>query len=78
MTDPLGVDFPVSDRTSCLAVIEALARHSEQHPDEWENQSITAYLDAVGAWLTDAQIETHDDRAWALLADALRAGRVYE
>ena len=78
MSDILSADFPVHDREGCLTVINALARHFESHPDEWENDTIAAYLGAISAWLTDSDMSAVGPDAWSTLADALRAGRVYE
>lgn len=78
VSDILGTGFQVHDREGCLTVVDALARDFEGHRDQWENSTITTYLDAIRAWLTDADLSAVGPEAWSTLADALRAGRVYE
>jgi hypothetical protein len=78
VSDILGTGFQVHDRGRCLTVIDALARDFEGHGDEWENSTIPTYLDAIRAWLADSDLSAVGPEAWSSLADALRAGRVYE
>ena len=78
MSDLLGTGYQVHDRDGCRAVIDALARNFENHPDEWENPTIPAYLDAMSAWLADSNQSAVGVDSWSTLADALQAGRVYE
>jgi hypothetical protein len=78
VSDILGTGFQASDREGCLSVIDALARDFESHGDEWENSTIPTYLDAIRAWLADSDLSVVGPDAWSTLANALRAGRVYE
>lgn len=68
---------PVRDRSGCLTVVEALARHFDDHPDEWENPTLSSYLDAIAAWIRDARLDDLDERSWGAVADVLRVGRIY-
>jgi hypothetical protein len=78
MTNPLSSEAPVTDRTGCLRVIRALAEDFGSDGVGWENATIPAYLAAMAAWIEDADLAGKDAPAWRLLADALRAARVYE
>ena len=84
--DPLSSDYPVTSREDVAGVLLALATHYENHPDEWENADLGSYLQAMAAWLRDADGSYRNVRGtgmpeppgWQVLADLLRAGRVYE
>ena len=83
--DPLDANYPVNSRADFLNVLNSLARLFERDPDAWENQDIASYLDAIVAWIGDSDgyyrnrgEEPTREATWRHVADALRAGRVYE
>jgi len=84
--DPLASDYPVTSRADVEGVLIALATHFENHADEWENGDLGSYLYAMAAWLRNADgfyrnahgADVPDPPGWQVLADVLRAGRVYE
>ena len=83
--DPLDADYPVNSRADFLNVLNSLARLHQRDPDAWENRDIASYLDAIVRWIEDSDgyyrnrgEEPSREATWQRVADALRAGRVYE
>jgi hypothetical protein len=70
--------FPqVSSRSEFIAFLAQFRRDLEERSDEWENLTLPHFLEAMGAWVEDAEIDSTAE-AWKLLRDCLRAGRAYE
>jgi hypothetical protein len=73
----------IESKEQLIALIKNLSKEDLR---EWENQSATAFLEALGAWLESAsgayknlQLETDANiPSWQLFADALQAATIYE
>ena len=82
--DPLAFDYPIESVQDVLAVLTHLRTNLESDPDCWENPTLPRFLEAMSAWLsTFPQVyinldEPVPDADWKLLADCLRAARIYE
>lgn len=67
-------------------LLELIQELSDENPDDWENVSTQAFLEALGAWLGSADnfyknlnLDTDANKpSWQLFADALQAGLIYE
>lgn len=67
-------------------LIKLIKKLSESDTTKWENVSTANFLEALGAWLEDAEgfynnanLEISlEDPSWQLFADALQAATVYE
>ncbi len=73
----------VKSKAELLSLIESLASENSKC---WENSSATDFIEALGAWLNDAEgyYKSVDldldvnEASWQLFADALQAARNYE
>lgn len=67
-------------------LLELIQKLSEESPENWENVSTQAFLEALGSWLGSADnlyrnlnLETDANKpSWQLFADALQAALIYE
>ena len=70
----------VSTREELIALIFDLLDHNDAI--EWRNETVYPYLQAIAAWLRDAEGfyqelgegRSADEASWQLFADALQAG----
>lgn len=82
--DPLAFDYPIESIQDVLVVLTHLRTSLESDPDSWENPTLPRFLEAMSAWLsTFPQVYINLDKPvpdadWNLLADCLRAARIYE
>ena len=82
--DPLAYDYPVESAQDLIAVITHLWTNLQAHPEQWENQTLDSFLQAMAAWLsTFPQVYINTERPipepdWKFVADCLRAARIYE
>ena len=60
-----------------LAYLTELRTNLSEHPDQWENLSLDAFLDAMGRWVEDSGFAP-PAHTWTAAACLLRAGRGYE
>lgn len=76
----------IASRSDFVQFIHALLDNLEQHPEVWENRDLRSYMDALAAFLNDAEGYyrnaklgvSADTPSWRLFADSLLAARVYE
>lgn len=80
---PAGVT--IDERTQLLSTVrDLLADWSDGVPANWDNQTVPEYLEAFAAWLADADgyyasmKRAMPMNGWRVVADAMRAARVYE
>ncbi|MHA5051547.1 DUF7660 family protein [Streptomyces sp. SD15] len=75
----------VSSREDLASFVRALHRSQAEEGERWENQDIAGFLEALAAWIDDAdgwysnagrELPTNGD--WSFFARALRAATVYE
>lgn len=67
-------------------LLELIRNLSNEDSSSWENTKTKDFLEALGAWLQDAdgfyknfKLETNpNEPSWQLFADALQAAIVYE
>lgn len=82
--DPLAFDYPIESLQDVLVVLTHLRTNLESDPDSWENSTLPGFLEAMAAWLStfpQAYVnldESVPEADWKLLADCLRAARIYE
>ncbi|MDR2902902.1 MAG: hypothetical protein LBU77_00095 [Clostridiales bacterium] len=70
----------VTDRNSFINFLSALQNDFVNNPDNWENQKIDTFLDAIQGWLidyngSDVDFETPD---WKTIAAIFYMGKIYE
>ncbi|MFE4959485.1 hypothetical protein ACFRCW_37240 [Streptomyces sp. NPDC056653] len=84
--DPLlSAEDHIPNREALAAFLARLREDHAQHGTEWENQTLDRFLEALGAWIADAQgsytylkqdLPLEGD--WTFFARALSAARIYE
>ncbi|MEQ9770672.1 hypothetical protein ABRQ03_07355 [Pectobacterium jejuense] len=77
--------FPISSKDDLVKLISALARDFKENPDEWENNDLSSYLEAIASWIEDMDgyYDNTDqplpkDTNWKIFADILIAAKIYE
>lgn len=75
----------IRTREDLVEFIRGLSQELRQHPDQWENADLPAYLEAMAAWVADmegfysSKGESPPARPdWKTLGEILAAARVYE
>jgi len=76
----------VSSPEDLAQFVTALRRHLAEAPDQWENHTLTDYLEAMSAWLLDANKNEgtiahgilSKGPSWRTFANILLAASVYE
>ena len=73
----------VTDKESFLKFMKALINDYRNNPDEWENDTIDYYLDAIMAWIVDFSSCERNDIDWdkidySVIAELFLAGKIYE
>ncbi|MBL1175491.1 MAG: hypothetical protein FWK01_10245 [Pantanalinema sp. GBBB05] len=74
----------MDSRQELIALISRLLE--ENDAAEWENETAHRFLEALAAWLNDAdgfyrnikEARDPNEASWQLFADALQAATVYE
>lgn len=68
-----------------VAFLLALARHCKAHPEQIENQSVDAFLEAAASWVEDSDgfydnlgLPQPDIKNWRPIANVFAAGLIYE
>ncbi|MFC9744586.1 DUF7660 family protein [Streptomyces niveus] len=81
----LSAEDHIPNREAMAAFLVRLREDHERHGVEWENQTLDGFLEALGAWIADAQgsyanleQELPPDGDWTFFARALNAARNYE
>ena len=74
----------VRTRADFVAYVRNLAADAERYRDEWENQDVSRYLEALAAWTQDMDAyfknrgEDVPEPGWRMFASCLTAGKWYE
>jgi hypothetical protein len=72
-------------REDFVAFLHSLVRDFRERPEQWENTSLEAYLEAMAAWVQDMegyyrrcgeQVPKH--LTWKNVGEILLAARIYE
>lgn len=67
----------LSTQAEFVQFVGNLRVYLKQSPDDWENNTVDRYLDALGGWVGDAKI-AKDEPKWRTMANALLAATMYE
>ena len=65
-------------RQDAIAAIRTLRATLEDKPDDWENQTLERFLDAMAAWIEDSGEKLEHIGPWDLVIRILEAGKIYE
>lgn len=72
-------------REDLVAFLRLAAEDLTANPDDWENDSLPAFLEAWAAWLNDCPgwfarngEEVPESPSWKFVGDMVMAARVYE
>lgn len=82
MNNPVEKINNIKNIDDFLTFVVELALDAQNHPDEWENKTITDYLEQLASWVDDmSQFDTETD--WNKLdyksfAKMLYMGKIYE
>ncbi|MFE7395095.1 hypothetical protein [Streptomyces sp. NPDC057582] len=84
--DPLlSAEDHIPNREALAAFLARLREDHAQHGAEWENQTLDRFLEALGAWIADAQgsytylkQDLPPEGDWTFFARTLSAARIYE
>ena len=75
----------IQTRADFVLFVRDLLQNLRQKPDDWENQGIEAYLDAIAAWVEDMDgfylnqgVPVPQQPDWKLLGQILLAAKYYE
>lgn len=79
-------DAPVTTRDQLVGYLFELMDNVDSDGDLWENKDVYTFLQAMAAWLADAegyyrnngQCVDVEQPSWQLFADALSAASIYE
>ena len=61
-----------------LATLDSLQEDLERNPEEWENPTLSRYLESMRAWLASSQRKCPREPSWELIVDMLEAAKIYE
>jgi len=83
--DPIEVIDQITSRNDLAHYLRTLAERARTEPNRFENQTLSAYLDAAGAWLEDAEgfylnrgEPVPETPTWSFLAAVFAAAAIYE
>jgi hypothetical protein len=75
----------ITTREELSKYVYELLKELEQNGEEWENNTLPNFLDAMGAWIEDmngfymnTKTEPVNVNRWQMFADILAAATVYE
>lgn len=85
MTNFAAAERDVHDRGDLVRLISQIAKDFRNHSDDWENVTVDAFLEALSAWLEDADglyqnlnKEFPAQPTWSFVAEMVLAARIYE
>ncbi|MFA5205392.1 MAG: hypothetical protein WC708_13425 [Lentisphaeria bacterium] len=75
----------VSSREDYIRFLEQMASDFRTNKAAWENQDVSAFLEAMASWIEDMdgyylnqKMDVPADINWRFMTDVLMAARVYE
>lgn len=72
----------VYDKDSFIKYLNLLAKDSEENPQEWENTTISQYLQSIASWIEDWSSrygnEEFEKLDYSEMAKLLYMGKIYE
>lgn len=80
------MDTNITDRKSFIHFLELLHQHLQTNPQEWENISLSDFLEAMlrytedidGYYKNTNQAINADNASWQVFADILKGASIYE
>lgn len=83
--DLIKIIESLEDKQDFVDFVEILIIDMKENPDEWENNSLISFLEAIASWVMDMEgyyvnnnIPMPKDINWKVFANILAAARVYE
>jgi len=67
-----------SDVTTVIERLRELRQDLLDHPQDWENHTLSDYLESLQAWLEDTRERVPAEPSWDFIANLLGAGKIYE
>ncbi len=68
----------VASKADFVKFLQELSRDFEDNTDEWENWTISAYLESISAYISDDDDEKLDSLDYKSIADIFYSGKHYE
>lgn len=72
----------VYDKDSFIKYLNLLAKDSEENPQEWENTTVSQYLQSIASWIEDWSSrygnEEFEELDYNEMAKLLYMGKIYE
>ena len=72
----------VYDKDSFIMYLNLLAKDSEENPQEWENTTVSQYLQSIASWIEDWSSRYGNEEFEKLdyneMAKLLYMGKIYE
>ncbi|WP_294242319.1 DUF7660 family protein [Pseudobutyrivibrio sp.] len=72
----------VYDKDSFIKCLNLLAKDSEENPQEWENTTVSQYLQSIASWIEDWSSrygnEEFEKMDYNEMAKLLYMGKIYE
>lgn len=75
----------ILEKESFLTFVNSLISDLKNKPEEWENKSLDAFLEAIVSWIEDMDgyyennnIPYPQSINWQFFADVLMAAKIYE
>ena len=72
----------VYDKDSFIKYLNLLAKDSEENPQEWENTTVSQYLQSIASWIEDWSSRHGNEEFEKLdyneMAKLLYMGKIYE
>lgn len=75
----------IKDKQSFIEFVKLLVQNLKENPDEWENNSLELYLEAVSSWVEDMEgyysnnnLAIPENINWSVFANILMAAKMYE
>ena len=73
----------IESKDDWIRFLNLLAKDFEEHPNEWENPTIPAFLEQMASWVEDYSDSPANDINWntipfKIFAQILYMGKLYE
>lgn len=75
----------ISSKADFVGFVECLIGSLKNNPEEWQNKTLSAYLEAIAHWTEDMDgyygnnnLPIPENIDWKVFADILTAAKIYE
>lgn len=75
----------IQSRSDFVDFVQHLVQDLSTNQDQWENPDLASFLDAVAAWVSDADgyyqrhgLKVPEQPSWQMLGQILLAAKMYE